>query len=69
MADHSDGSGSGPAEDRDGSPHDHSEDSEPGRTTAPMQSYSTKQVGVGVAVFVVGLLVVFGVPLLYPVLF
>ncbi|MFC6723869.1 hypothetical protein ACFQE1_05650 [Halobium palmae] len=64
MADHSDGSGSGPAEDRDGSPHDHSDNPGTDRTTAPMQSYSTGQVGIGFAVLVVGLLVVFGVPLL-----
>ncbi|MFC4358703.1 hypothetical protein ACFO0N_12200 [Halobium salinum] len=65
MADHSHGSGSGPAEDRDGSPHNHSDNPATGRTTSPMQAYSTKEVGIGFAVLLVGLLVVFGVPLLF----
>jgi hypothetical protein len=66
MTDHSgDGSGSGPAEDRDHSPHDHSEDSEPGRGTAPMQPFSTRQAGIGFAVLLIGLAVVFGIPLLF----
>lgn len=32
-----------------------------GRTTAPMQEFSTGQVGVGFAVLVVGLVLTFGV--------
>jgi len=40
--------------------HDEHGDSE-GRTTAPMQEFSTGQVGIGVAVLVVGLLLTFGV--------
>lgn len=34
------------------------------RTTAPQSPYTMKQVGIGFAVLVVGLLVAFGVPLL-----
>ncbi|AUV81373.1 hypothetical protein C2R22_06625 [Salinigranum rubrum] len=34
------------------------------RTTSPMQAFSTSQVGIGLAVLVVGLVVVFGIPLL-----
>ncbi len=34
------------------------------RTTSPMQGFSTSQVGIGLAVLVVGLVVVFGIPLL-----
>ncbi|WP_457852038.1 DUF7550 family protein [Halalkalicoccus salilacus] len=33
------------------------------RTTAPQSPYSMRQVGIGFVVLVVGLLVVFGVPL------
>lgn len=33
------------------------------RVTSPMQGYSTTQVGIGLAVFVVGLLVAFVLPL------
>jgi len=34
------------------------------RITSPMQSFTTSQVGTGLVVLVVGLVVVFGVPLL-----
>jgi hypothetical protein len=50
--------------------HDHGHghgdhgDEEAERVTSPMQSFTTTQVGLGTAVAVVGLLVVFGVPLL-----
>ncbi|WP_318570237.1 DUF7550 family protein [Salinigranum marinum] len=46
--------------------HDHGDHqgSEGGRVTSPMQNFSTAQVGVGLAVLAVGLLVTFGVPLL-----
>jgi hypothetical protein len=43
--------------------HDHHEDDD-GRVTSPMQEFSTSQVGVGLAVLAVGLLVTFGLPLL-----
>jgi hypothetical protein len=34
------------------------------RTTAPQSPYSMKQVGIGFAVLLIGLLVAFGIPLL-----
>jgi hypothetical protein len=34
------------------------------RVTSPMQSYSMSQVGIGIAVLVVGLVVAFAIPLL-----
>ena len=34
------------------------------RTTAPQSPYTMQQVGIGFAILVVGLLVVFGIPLL-----
>ena len=55
MADH--------AHDDHGDDHDHHEDDD-GRVTSPMQEFSTSQVGVGLAVLAVGLLVTFGLPLL-----
>jgi hypothetical protein len=46
--------------------HDHSghESSGDERVTSPMQAFSTSQVGVGLAVLAVGLVVTFGLPLL-----
>jgi len=41
--------------------HDHGDDE--GRVTAPMQEFSTGQVGIGFAVLVVGLVLTFGVAL------
>ena len=38
--------------------HDHGDDE--GRTTAPMQEFTTGQVGVGLAVLLVGLVLTFG---------
>ncbi|MFB6079438.1 MAG: hypothetical protein ABEJ81_00300 [Haloferacaceae archaeon] len=43
---------------------DHDEDDNL-RVTSPMQAFSTDQVGVGIAVLVVGLAVTFAVPLLF----
>jgi hypothetical protein len=43
---------------------DHGHDDEAaGRTTAPQSEYTAQQVGTGFAVALVGLVVVFGVPL------
>jgi hypothetical protein len=39
-------------------------DEEPERTTSPMQPYTTSQVGIGVLVLLIGLVVTFGVPVL-----
>ncbi len=39
--------------------HDEQGDSD-GRVTSPMQAYGTREVGVGVAVLVVGLVLTFG---------
>lgn len=38
--------------------HDHGDDE--GRITSPMQEFTTQQVGIGVAVLVVGLVLTFG---------
>jgi hypothetical protein len=43
--------------------HDHS-DPGPDRETAPMQAYGSREVGLGAAITVIGLVVVFGLPLL-----
>jgi hypothetical protein len=45
--------------------HGHEDWANPGpdRETSPMQSFSTRDVGVGFAVMFVGLVVVFGLPL------
>lgn len=32
------------------------------RSTAPQSSYTAREIGIGVAVFLVGLLIAFGVP-------
>lgn len=40
--------------------NDDHDDGDEGRTTAPMQAFDTGQVGVGLAVLVVGLIVTFG---------
>ena len=55
-----------PGDDHHAGDHDHGDHqgSEGGRVTSPMQNFSTAQVGVGLAVLVVGLLVTFGLPLL-----
>ena len=39
-------------------------DVEPGRETAPQSPYSMREVGIGLAVLAVGLVVAFAVPLL-----
>jgi len=43
---------------------DHTHESESGRVTSPMQSFTTEQAMTGGAVLVVGLLIAFGLPLL-----
>jgi len=44
---------------------DHAHEADPeGRVTSPMQEFTTEQAMKGGAVFVVGLLVAFGLPLL-----
>lgn len=58
-----------PSERRDveehGAPHQEAEDTTAGdRETSPMQPFSARQVGVGIAVLAVGLAVTFGIPLL-----
>jgi hypothetical protein len=42
--------------------HDHGEETE-GRTTAPQSDYTARDVAIGTVVALVGLAVVFGVPL------
>jgi hypothetical protein len=44
--------------------HDADHGSDDGRSTAPQSEYTTNQVGTGIVVALVGLLVAFGVPLL-----
>jgi hypothetical protein len=44
---------------------DHDHDSEPqGRVTAPMQEFDGREVGIGAAILLVGLVVAYAVPLL-----
>jgi hypothetical protein len=57
MADHAD-------DHADHEHHPHGEEEE-GRVTSPMQEFTTGQVGIGFVVLLVGLAVVFGVPLLF----
>ncbi len=42
--------------------HDHGSDEEIERVTSPMQEFSSREVGIGLAVLAIGLLVTFGVP-------
>ncbi|MFB6207584.1 MAG: hypothetical protein ABEJ05_13770 [Haloglomus sp.] len=47
--------------------HDHGHDDEPeGRTTAPQSDYTAREVGIGFAVALAGIFVVFGIPLALP---
>lgn len=39
-------------------------DIDEGRTTAPMSPFTTRQVGFGLVVLVIGLIVAFGIPIL-----
>jgi hypothetical protein len=56
MADHAD----------DHADHEHhTHDDDEGRVTSPMQDFTTGQVGIGFVVLLVGLVVTFGVPLLF----
>ena len=51
----------------DGDEHDnhgHGDESDEGRVTSPMQEFESSQVTTGFVVLVVGLVVVFGIPLL-----
>ena len=43
---------------------DHAHESDEGRVTSPMQSFTTEQAMTGGAVLLVGLLIAFGLPLL-----
>lgn len=42
---------------------DHADDHDEGRTTAPMSDFGQREVLVGLAVFAVGAVVAFGIPL------
>ena len=44
--------------------HGHGDESDEGRVTSPMQEFESSQVTTGFVVLVVGLVVVFGIPLL-----
>jgi hypothetical protein len=44
-------------------PHGHGSEEEAERVTSPMQEFASDDVGVGLAVLVLGVLVTFGVPL------
>jgi hypothetical protein len=44
--------------------HDDHQSSDEERVTSPMQAFSSSQVGIGLTVLLVGLVVVFGIPLL-----
>ncbi len=43
--------------------HDHPEPEGIVRTTAPQQAFGSREVGVGLVVFAVGLVLTFGIPL------
>lgn len=49
--------------------HDHYREFEYERVTSPMQPFSTKKAAIGAVVAVVGILVAFVLPIVYPVLF
>ena len=68
MSDHD---ADGDADDGHGDAHDHGDehgghgdDHDEGRVTSPMQEFGSSQVTTGLVVLVVGLVVVFGIPLL-----
>ena len=66
MSDHSD-EGHDHGDGEDGAhlaDHGGTREQEAGRVTSPMQRYDSGQVTVGIVVLVIGLAVVFGVPLL-----
>lgn len=45
---------------------DHSQEPDPNvRVTSPMQQFGAREVGIGVAVLLVGLLIAYAVPLLF----
>jgi hypothetical protein len=66
MSDHdADGDEEAHAGDHDDDHHDgHGTDHDDGRVTSPMQEFGSSQVTTGFVVLVVGLVVVFGIPLL-----
>mgnify|MGYP000008808076 CR=1 FL=1 len=51
------------SDDHDHGHDDHHEGEQEGRVTSPMQDFSMSQVTTGLLVFVVGLVVTFGIPL------
>ena len=64
---HGDDHGDHGADHADGDEHDnhgHGDESDEGRVTSPMQEFESSQVTTGFVVLVVGLVVVFGIPLL-----
>ena len=64
---HGDDHGDHEADHADGDEHDnhgHGDESDEGRVTSPMQEFESSQVTTGFVVLVVGLVVVFGIPLL-----
>jgi hypothetical protein len=65
LCDEFDASGMSDHDHDDGHGHGHEDWANPGpdRETSPMQAFSTRDVGVGFAVMLVGLVVVFGLPL------
>jgi hypothetical protein len=65
MSDHDDAGddAAGHAGEHDGG-HDHDEHGDEGRVTSPMQGFGSSEVTTGLVVLVVGLVVVFGIPLL-----
>jgi hypothetical protein len=65
MSDHdADGDAEAHTEDDHGDDHAGHGDADEGRVTSPMQEFGSGQVTTGFVVLVVGLVVVFGIPLL-----
>lgn len=56
--------GHGDAHDDHGGHHAGHDDADEGRVTSPMQAFGSSQVTTGFVVLVLGLVVVFGIPLL-----
>ena len=65
MSDHdAEGDAESHADPGHGDDHADHEDADEGRVTSPMQEFGSSQVTTGFVVLVIGLVVVFGIPLL-----
>lgn len=65
MSDHDDaGDDTGEHAEAHDDSHDHEAHGDEGRVTSPMQAFGSSEVSTGLVVLAVGLVVVFGIPLL-----